>query len=291
MNLVLLFIFIAQVVLNTVLGTFFNTNTSDYVQIFITQIIPIFIPALFYFFASEEGFRGYERGGKLTFSNIILCIIATICVNILISYLTTFIGTPLFKFVSQNTQTQQISLPKTTFEFVVDIIFICLMPAVFEEMLFRGVVLTKYEKIYGSKKAIMMCGFIFALMHNSITSFIPQFLVGIFLSYIVFKFNSLYMGMIAHFTNNLVTLIIQMAVLNNWSVLKTALLSRVWISAILLVIILLIAFAMIMHLNRQIKFKQREYQWKQVKKEKKFFKLIVLLFIILQITFYLLRFL
>lgn len=290
MNLVLLFIFVVQVGLSVILGTFFNGILSDYVQIFLTQIIPVFIPALIYCFASEAGFKGYERSSKITFLNIILCILATICVNILISYLTTYIGTPLFTFLSKNTQTQYISLPKTSFEFVVDIIFICLMPAIFEEMLFRGVVLTNYEKIYGSKKAIVMCGFVFALMHNSISSFIPQFLVGIFLSYIVFKFNSLYMGMIAHFTNNFVTLIIQMAVSNNWNVLKTVLLSKVWLTAILLIIILLFAFVMIMHLNRHIKFKKREYQWKQVKKEKKIFNLIVLLFIIMQLVFYFLKF-
>ncbi|UKI37853.1 MAG: CPBP family intramembrane metalloprotease [Clostridiales bacterium] len=40
-------------------------------------------------------------------------------------------------------------------------LFICLMPAVFEEMFFRGAVLTSYEKICGSKKAIILCGLVF----------------------------------------------------------------------------------------------------------------------------------
>lgn len=263
----------------------FGDSVSDYVSIFFAQIIPIFIPAMIYCFANKNGFEEYERSKKITFLNVIFCIISTICANLLISYFSTYIWMPIYTFFSQTTQSQIISLPKNVFEFLVDIIFICLMPAIFEEILFRGVVLTKYEKIYGSKKAIVMCGIVFALMHNDVGLLIPQFLVGIFLSYIVFKFNSIYMGMIAHFTNNCVTLIIQLAVENKWSGLKTVLLSKPLLTTVILILILVFSMAMIMHFNIENKFKKREYQWPQVKKERKNFKLIIITYIIMQIIF------
>ena len=285
MNLVLLIIFVIQTIIGIALGTLFGDSISDYVSIFFAQIVPIFIPAMIYCFASKNGFEEYERSKKFTFLNVIFCIISSMCANILISYFSTYIWMPIYTFFSQNTQSQNVILPKNAFEFLVDIIFICLMPAIFEEILFRGVVLTKYEKIYGSKKAIVMCGIVFALMHNNVGSLVPQFLVGIFLSYIVFKFNSIYMGMIAHFTNNCVTLIIQLAVSNKWSGLKTVILSKPLLTSIILILIFTFSIVMIMHLNTENKFKKREYRWSQVKKERKNFKLIIITYIIMQIIF------
>jgi len=290
MNLVLLLIFIIQMILSIVLGTFFGDSISDYVSIFFAQTVPVFIPAMIYCFSDKNGFDGYKRNGKITFFNVILCVFSAICANVLISYFSTYITNPIFTFFSKTPTVQNIKVQKNAFEFLVDIIFICMMPAIFEEILFRGVVLTKYEKIYGSKKAIVMCGIVFALMHNNISLLIPQFLVGIFLSYIVFKFNSLYMGIIAHFTNNCATLIIQMSIANKWSGLKTVLLTKPLLGVIITTLIFVFLIAMIMHFNIDKKFKKREYQWKQVKKERKWFKIIVFTYIIFQIAFYLLRF-
>lgn len=284
MNFVLLIVFILQTALSIVLGTFFKNSVSDYVQIYLTQVLPIFIPALICCLMSADGFRGFARNTKPSVLNIILCIILAVCANIILSFLTTFADNILFPNNSNNLS--DINLPQTTFEFVLDIIFICLMPAIFEETLFRGAVLTSYEKIYGSKKAIMLCGFVFALMHNSISHFIPQFIIGVFLSFVVLKFDSLYLGMIAHFTNNFTTLFIQCIILEKWSGSKTVLFRNPFATLIVFILIFAAAMVAALRLNRNISFKQKSLPWKVRKREKKYFKLIVLLFIILQLVFY-----
>ncbi|UKI37854.1 MAG: hypothetical protein L6V93_07335 [Clostridiales bacterium] len=42
MNLIILIVFILQTALSVVLGTFFGDSLSDYMQVYLTQIIPIF---------------------------------------------------------------------------------------------------------------------------------------------------------------------------------------------------------------------------------------------------------
>lgn len=288
MNLILLIVFLLQAALSAVLGTFFADSLSDYVQIFLTQIIPIFIPAMVCCFMSREGFKGFARNTKPSFLNILLCIVLAVCANLILSFATTAIGNVLF--TNNSNSLTDIGLPQTNFEFILDIIFVCLMPAVFEELLFRGAVLTSYENIYGSKKAILFCGFVFAIMHNSLTAFVPQFIIGIFLSFIVLKFDSLYLGMLAHFTNNFTTLFIQYVVLQKWSGSKTVLFRSPFLTVLILLIIFAATLTAALRLNNKITFKPKTLPWKVRKRERKFLRLIVFLFILLQLAVYFLKF-
>lgn len=288
MNLILLIVFLLQAALSVVLGTFFADSLSDYVQIFLTQIIPIFIPAMVCCFMSREGFKGFARNTKPSFLNILLCIVLAVCANLILSFATTAIGNVLF--TNNSNSLTDIGLPQTNFEFVLDIIFVCFMPAVFEELLFRGAVLTSYENIYGSKKAILFCGFVFAIMHNSLTAFVPQFIIGIFLSFIVLKFDSLYLGMLAHFTNNFTTLFIQYVVLQKWSGSKTVLFRSPFLTVLILLIIFAATLTAALRLNNKITFKPKTLPWKVRKRERKFLRLIVFLFILLQLAFYFFKF-
>lgn len=288
MNLILLIVFLLQAALSVVLGTFFADSLSDYVQIFLTQIIPIFIPAMVCCFMSREGFKGFARNTKPSFLNIILCIVLAVCANLILSFATTAIGNVLF--TNNPNSLTDIGLPQTNFEFILDIIFVCLMPAVFEELLFRGAVLTSYENIYGSKKAILFCGFVFAIMHNSLTAFVPQFIIGIFLSFIVLKFDSLYLGMLAHFTNNFTTLFIQYVILQKWSGSKTVLFRSPFLTVLILLIIFAATLTAALRLNNKITFKPKTLPWKVRKRERKFLRLIVFFFILLQLAFYFFKF-
>ena len=288
MNLILLIVFLLQAALSVILGTFFADSLSDYVQIFLTQIIPIFIPAMVCCFMSREGFKGFARNTKPSFLNILLCIVLAVCANLILSFATTAIGNVLF--TNNSNSLTDIGLPQTNFEFILDIIFVCLMPAVFEELLFRGAVLTSYENIYGSKKAILFCGFVFAIMHNSLTAFVPQFIIGIFLSFIVLKFDSLYLGMLAHFTNNFTTLFIQYVVLQKWSGSKTVLFRSPFLTVLILLIIFAATLTAALRLNNKITFKPKTLPWKVRKRERKFLRLIVFLFILIQLALYFFKF-
>lgn len=86
------------------------------------------------------------------------------------------------------------------------VITISLFPAVSEEMIFRGLTLTGLRHRFGACAAVVGSGALFALVHLNPWQFIPLLLIGVFISFIVHRTDSLYAGIVAHGTNNLLSL-------------------------------------------------------------------------------------
>ena len=87
------------------------------------------------------------------------------------------------------------------------VLMICVQPAIFEELGFRGVILTALEPVLGPREALLVSALIFAILHLSIPSIPHLFLMGIVLAWLRQKTGSLYAGMVAHFTHNLLVLL------------------------------------------------------------------------------------
>lgn len=90
----------------------------------------------------------------------------------------------------------------STLEYIVVVVVICVTPAICEEMLFRGFVLSNMRKIAGVPAAIFMSAFLFAIYHFEPFNIIPLAMLGAFLGFVVYYSNSIYIGMLAHFLNN-----------------------------------------------------------------------------------------
>ena len=74
-------------------------------------------------------------------------------------------------------------------------------PAVCEELLFRGFVLSGLRRL-GQWPAILFSSLLFGLLHPSIYQFVPTFLLGVLLGWLVWKSGSVFCGMIVHALSN-----------------------------------------------------------------------------------------
>ena len=83
---------------------------------------------------------------------------------------------------------------------------ICVQPAIFEELAFRGVILSALEPVIGPREAMLVSALIFAILHLSIPSIPHLFLMGVVLAWLKQRTGSLYAGMVAHFTHNFLVL-------------------------------------------------------------------------------------
>lgn len=83
-----------------------------------------------------------------------------------------------------------------------NIVIFCLVPAVTEEVIFRGVMQSWLLKVYSEKKSLLICAGLFSMVHFSAVSFPYLFLVGLLLSYIKIRTKSIYPVMILHFLHN-----------------------------------------------------------------------------------------
>lgn len=89
--------------------------------------------------------------------------------------------------------------------YLVSIFSLAILPAVFEELLFRGIIL-KGLKQAGKTFSIVMSAVMFALFHLSISQTIYPLLMGLLLGGIMYKENNILYTIIVHFVSNFITL-------------------------------------------------------------------------------------
>lgn len=101
------------------------------------------------------------------------------------------------------------SIPIGNFwEFIITIITYALLPAVCEEILFRGVIFNSLRQKMNVTWSIILSAFIFALIHFSIFQTIHQFVMGLVLAVLCYYTGSIFYGMIYHFVNNFIIILI-----------------------------------------------------------------------------------
>lgn len=84
------------------------------------------------------------------------------------------------------------------------------IPAIMEELAFRGVVLGLLRK-FGDGFAVLISAGLFGLMHGNLVQLPFAFIVGLVLGYLVVRTNSLLPAIIVHFANNFYSCLMQVA--------------------------------------------------------------------------------
>ncbi len=94
------------------------------------------------------------------------------------------------------------------------VIFKTIIPALFEEVAFRGFLLGKLLNSVGRKKAIILSSVVFAFMHRSYISFFWITPFAILVSQIRIKEKTLWYGVFIHFCFNLTATILEIYYMN-----------------------------------------------------------------------------
>ncbi|MBQ4089351.1 MAG: CPBP family intramembrane metalloprotease [Clostridia bacterium] len=84
---------------------------------------------------------------------------------------------------------------------------VAVLPGICEELLFRGVVLSAYER-GGTRKAIFISALLFSTLHGTVQGFPVQLLIGIILGFAVCSTGSIYISMMIHTAYNAFLLLI-----------------------------------------------------------------------------------
>lgn len=80
-------------------------------------------------------------------------------------------------------------------------LYVCFLAPVFEEILFRGLILRELEP-YGKKFAILASAFLFGVFHGNLVQSPYAFLAGLVLGYVAMEYNVIW-AMVLHMINNL----------------------------------------------------------------------------------------
>jgi len=92
---------------------------------------------------------------------------------------------------------------------LLNIVIIALIPAIGEEMIFRGLMIPIIRKWTGSGHlAVWISAFLFSAIHLQFYGFLPRLILGALLGYLFLSTKSLYAPIIAHFVNNALALVL-----------------------------------------------------------------------------------
>ncbi len=113
--------------------------------------------------------------------------------------------TQLFPESTENLQQSFSELLKQPFGLL--ILVTAVMPAVGEELFFRGFLCGSLKQRYGAFWAILVSSLIFGAFHMSLVKLLPTAMLGACFAYIGCISGSIYIGMFLHFLNNLVSMV------------------------------------------------------------------------------------
>ncbi len=97
---------------------------------------------------------------------------------------------------------------KNIYQFLAGLLAIAVIPAIGEELVFRGLIQTKFKQIFGNVHvAVWLAGFFFSFIHFQFYGFVPRMLLGVLFGYLYVWSGNLWYPIIGHFINNGFTLL------------------------------------------------------------------------------------
>lgn len=139
-----------------------------------------------------------------------------ICVSIGVifafAYLNAVVTKPFDK-IGFDAYTPDMSMTLSPITFFAKFISLVIVPALLEELLFRGIALGALMP-YGRVGAVVGSALLFAVMHQNPKQFLYAFAAGAAIGYFVSETGSLALGVLIHTTNNFLSLV-DMALMNS----------------------------------------------------------------------------
>ena len=123
----------------------------------------------------------------------------------------------------KETESQAFQLTETFLDvhtaegFLFNFLLIALLPAIGEELLFRGLLQRLFREWFGNiHVAILVTGFLFGAMHLQFYGILPRTLLGILFGYLFYWSGSLWIPILAHFVNNAAAVTISFLEKQGW---------------------------------------------------------------------------
>ena len=218
----LYFVILSMLVLFRILasvGTFsFLGGAADYIFTFVVQILVLFGISVFGFSRltgkSKKMVLNEYNFQKISKKSIFLCVLMGIIVYFLNSYIASFFYYLMSLFGYSGAGAVAIADTYPIWLLLINIVFTAVLPAVCEETVHRGMLLSQIKK-QNVWKAVLISSLLFGLLHINIYQFFYATILGVLLAILTLSTKSIYPAMIVHFMNNAINVYMTFASANN----------------------------------------------------------------------------
>lgn len=170
-------------------------NIPRGLDIVVLQMVLLLVPTIIYFIITKQSVKEVLRLKKINLKSIFIIII----IGFLAQPITAFLSL-ITQFIFPNKVGMVIS-QLNTIPLILQIAIVALTPAILEEITMRGVVLSGYKNV-DIKKAAIMTGLFFCMLHRDGNQSLYTFAFGVLFAYLVEITGSIFSSMICHFTIN-----------------------------------------------------------------------------------------
>ncbi len=113
-------------------------------------------------------------------------------------------------------QTEKLLSASTIGGLLFNIFLVAIIPAAGEEIFFRGTIQSLLQSNGNKIMAIWITAFIFSAIHFQFYGFIPRMLIGGFFGYLLIWSGSIWLPILAHFTNNAFAVVSHFLIQNHY---------------------------------------------------------------------------
>ncbi|MBE5754522.1 MAG: CPBP family intramembrane metalloprotease [Clostridiales bacterium] len=191
----------------TIFGLIFEQTSVEYIAICSTfSAIAFAIVSIYYGVKVKKPFENLFSINKFNPIHIVLTLILSAGMFFGLGFINTAF-VELLKSVGITLSSSVVPLNNFG-NFILFSILLAFIPAVFEEIFFRGVLLNSLNKVKTLIAAILVGG-CFALYHCSLAQLIYQFIYGVLLCLLVKTAKSVIPAVISHFINNFAVILLE----------------------------------------------------------------------------------
>ena len=183
--------------------------TSSLAYLFVSVVLAQACFAFIFYYYNKRNNINFKQATKLNFKcnfkNVAVCV----CISIVAVFgFSNFINNISNLFAKIGFNSPEAALPINTFYwFLINVVLLAFIPAIMEELIFRGMIFNGLRK-KGFKIAAIISAVMFAIIHLSIKQFVFPIIMGVVFSFVLEKTGSLVYTMIVHFCNNFFVLLI-----------------------------------------------------------------------------------
>lgn len=197
-------VFISMALLFLILGSILQ-HYDFKIGILATEFGMLVVPAIIYMKFRKNNIREQFKFQLPKRSDVWKMILVSLCFVPTVAFLNGMIN--VWLMYGLQIEAPQIPLETGVFAPIITFLIAAATPGFCEEFVFRGLLLTEYQKKMSYFQAALISALLFGMFHYNVMNFFGPFALGLLFAWIMQVTNSIWLAMLGHMVNNTIAVV------------------------------------------------------------------------------------